>query len=160
MMIFRILLAVALMSTASQQLTAGIAADLKNLTQLTIVAEALDADSERLGLTTALLESQALVAVKRDMPKIIVKQTASYIYIRVTTIQIGSGNCAVSLEVQLYRPVSVLSDDGMFITSTLGAVWEQSAILSGSDSHMQSRVLDDVSAKITSLAADYYKANP
>jgi hypothetical protein len=142
------------------RLTAQSFTDLKELKQVKIVVEELDADSGRAGITKEALESQALAALKRDMPKVEVKDSAvSYIYVRVIT-SFKDNWCAVRVIVQLWRPVMVLKDEGDPVAPAIANVRERGTTLTGPGRTMGPKVLAEVSEKITEMAADYNKANP
>jgi len=153
-----VLMAVFVLSAAP--LKAQRANALKNLTQVSIVVEDLSDADAKIGLTRTTLESQALVAVKRDMPKVSVNDSAiGYVYVRINTL-FSNGEFVANVDVELKRPVTVLTEDGAPIGPSIATVWGKTVVLTGSGSDMASRVLAEVSLKITELAAAYYKANP
>jgi hypothetical protein len=132
---------------------------LKELKQVSVVIEELDERGKKIGLTDESLNSQALVAVKRDMPRIAVTESAiSWLYVRVTVIN-ANASVAASVTVQLHRPVTILTDDGAPLGIATATVWDREVVLAGSNGDMSSRVLEEVSRRITELAAAYYKAN-
>jgi len=144
----------------AKPLTAQTFIDLKELKQVKIVVEELDVDADRAGITRGALESHALAALKRDMPKVEVRDSAvSYVYLRVIT-SFKDNWCAVRVVIQLWRPVMVLRDDGEPVAATLANVRERGTTLTGPGRTMGPKVLQDVSEKITEMAADYNKANP
>ena len=135
--------------------------ELKELKQVSILVESLDEDALRLGVTTQLIQSQVLVAIKRDMPRVMIKDSGTpYVYVRISTIALNSDNSAVHLIVELDRSVNVLGDDGNKVGWTAASVWEKSMMMSGHNTGMAARILEHISEFITLLAAEYYKANP
>jgi hypothetical protein len=132
----------------------------KDLIQVGILAEDLSDADAKIGLTRSTLESRALVAVKRDIPKITVKDSAvGYVYVRITTM-FSNGECVVAVNVELKRPVTVLTDDNAAVGWSLATVWGKTTILTGPVNGMATRVLEEIDQEITELAAAYYKANP
>jgi hypothetical protein len=134
--------------------------DLKDLKQLKVVVEELDADAERAGVTKEALQSQVLAALKRDLPQVGLKDSAvSYVYVRVIT-SFRDNWCAIRVVLQLWRPVIVMKDDGDPIGPTLANVRERGTTLAGPAKAMGPKVLEEVSTRITELAADFKQANP
>jgi hypothetical protein len=134
--------------------------DLKDLTQVKIVVEELDADAEHAGIVREALEAQTVASLKQDMPKVELRESAvSYVYIHVIT-SFKDNWCSVRVVMQLWRPVMVLKDDGSPVAATLANVRERGTTLTGPGKTMGSKVLEDVREKISEMAADYAKANP
>jgi len=107
------------------------------------------------------VESQTLVAIKRNIPKLPVgKQFAAYIYVRITPVTVDGG-VAVFVLVDLKRPSHILRENG---TDTnifaLGSTWNKGTILVGPSSTIRSRIFETISEHMTQFAADYYRENP
>ena len=146
---------------ASQRTNAESKNALKGVTQLGILVENLDQQSQRIGLTSALLESQALVAVKRDMPKVTVQNiddASTYIYISIIALPTTAGGSAITVLVELKRPVFVPTGENT-PSLIIATVWEKQTLLTGNNYDMESRIMAEINEKITLLAAAYYKAN-
>jgi hypothetical protein len=132
----------------------------KDLKELGIVVEDLDADATNAGLTRDNLDSQTLVAIKRDIPKLKISETAnSYLYIRVTTIADKTG-CAINFFISLNRLVNVVGDGGSETGPTRAAVWDKGILLTGACGHMPSKLHEVINDEVTLFAAEYYKENP
>jgi hypothetical protein len=117
--------------------------DLKELKQVKIVIEELDVDADRAGITRGAIESQTIAALKQDMPKVEVKDSAvSYVYLRVIT-SFRDNWCAVRVVIQVWRPVMVLRDDGEPVAATLANVGERGTTLTGPGRTMGPKVLQD-----------------
>jgi hypothetical protein len=153
---------IAILLVASQRTNAESKDALKGVTQLGILIEELDQQSQRIGVRSALLESQALVAVKRDMPKMTVQNisdASTYIYISLIALPTTDEGSAVTVLVELKRPVFVSTGENT-PSLIIATVWEKEALLTGRNSGMESRITADINEKITLLAAAYYRANP
>jgi hypothetical protein len=151
-----------LVLAASLALAPWLAAqEFSNLTKLRITVENLDADSLRLGLTEELLKSQILIALKRDIPKVLVSASAhSMLYVNITTQPVGAGYSAVFLSVRLERAVHVLDEEGSTSQGfTVATVWDKGILFTGDNNTIKSRILSSLSDRLTLFAAEYYKAN-
>lgn len=141
------------------RVTAQTFTDLKDLKQVKIVIEELDADADRAGITKEALASEMLADLKQDMPKVEIKDSSvSYVYLRVIT-SFKDNWCAVRVVIQLWRPVMILKDDGDPIAAALANVRERGTTITGPPKTMGPKVLEDVGEKISEMAADYNKAN-
>jgi hypothetical protein len=159
MTFLRIAFLLLLSAASSIRLPAQTFTDLKDLKQIKVVVEELDSEAGSVGITREALETQTVAALKREMPKVEVKDSAvSYVYVHVITSL--NGGCAVRVVVQLWRPVMLLKDDGDPIATTLASVRDRGTTLTGPRKSMGPQVLADISEKIKEMAADYNKANP
>src|SRR5580704_1237191 len=116
----------------------------KGLEGVDIVVESFDKVPD-LGFSQKDVESQALVAIKRDLPKLPVgKSFGAYIYVRITAVTIDGG-VAVFVGVELKRPSHILrenlTDTNMFVVSS---TWDKGTILTGPASTMRARVFEDI----------------
>jgi hypothetical protein len=132
----------------------------KGLEGVDIVVEAFDKGPE-LGFSRQDVESQVLVAIKRDLPKLPVgKQFTAYIYVRITAVPIAGG-IAAYVEVELRRPMHILrenqTDTNMFSVSS---TWDSGAVLSSHTSTIRARIFEEISEDLTQFAAIYYHQNP
>ncbi|MGB8494225.1 MAG: hypothetical protein WCE53_07510, partial [Candidatus Acidiferrum sp.] len=85
------------------------AQDLKELTQASIVVEELDKTAQDIGLSRETLESQTLVGLKRDLPKLKISKDASpYVYVHVLAVEAGPDRVAVYVDIKVNRPVKIL----------------------------------------------------
>src|SRR6266478_3083303 len=142
------------------------AQELKDLHQVSIVIEKLGDSEKRVGLTEEALQSQTLVALKRDLPRLEVKEDAiPFLYVNTiaTRVHFESGGdlgTALCLSIQLKRSVMVLNDDRRVIGGMVTTVWETGTLLVGSSENMASRVRDKINDLMTQFAAAYYRQNP
>jgi hypothetical protein len=135
---------------------------LKELTQVSIVVEELGKTEKDIGLSEEALESQTLVGLKRDLPKLKIRKDAdSWVYVNVLSTAAGSNGVAVSIELEVKRPVKILSDLSYSeISETSATVWGKGKLLTGPKYDMASRIREAISQMITDLAAAYYRDNP
>lgn len=160
MTLLRVAALLSLFTASCIQLTAQTFADLKDLKQIKVVVEELDSDASHAGITQEALEAQTIAELKRVIPKLEVKESAvSYVYVHVIT-SIRDSWCVVRVVIQLWRPVMVLKDNGDPVAAVLADVRDRGTTLTGPGKTMGPRVLQDISEKITEMAADYDKANP
>jgi hypothetical protein len=156
----QIALLLCLTAVCATRISAQNFTDLKELKQVKIVVEELDADAERAGIVREALEASALTALRQGLPKIEVTSSAvSYVYVHIIT-STKNNWCVVRVVMELWRPVVVLKDDGGPVAATLANVRERGTTLTGPERTMGARVLEDLREKITEMAADYSKANP
>jgi hypothetical protein len=132
----------------------------KGLEGIDIVVEGFNKDVD-LGFSPQDVDSQVLVAIKRDIPKLPVgKRFGAYIYVRITSITIPGG-FASNVSVQLRRLSHIIrenqTDTGILVVATL---WEKGSILSGSASTIRSRIFEEINEELTEFAANYYRENP
>lgn len=162
-----VVLIVLLILVAGTQLAS--AQELKELGEVKIVVEPLDPDARAARLTKSNLESQTLVALKRDIPRLTVRGGAfPYIYINLVVIRqkLVSGRemaYFACLSVFLMRPVDILPDsiiDGDPVHSTLASVWSKGKVLSAAKEDMAQFVRESLDELLTEFAADYYRDNP
>jgi hypothetical protein len=137
------------------------AQELKDLRQVHITVETINKEEQKsIGLSEEAVESQTLVALKRDMPKLDVNKTApSSVYVNINTIELTNA-LVVDLSIKLRRPARVLRDDSSEIGTTFATVWGRSVLLTGGQQDMASRIREEISEMITELAAAYYGENP
>jgi hypothetical protein len=104
------------------------------------------------------LNAVAIVALKRDLPSLRIKDKGAeaMLYVRVTSIQIPCGY-AVSVEVSLERRVAILREDDSEVTRTGAAIWDKETVMAGSAHGMSSRIDEFIRDVVTEFAADYYK---
>ncbi len=143
------------------------AGPLTRLRQTSILVEQLDADAKTLGLSEESLESQMLVGLRRDIPKLAVRESAPpYLYLnlnvaRQTTVggqETGFYAC-VSLEMR--RPVTIQEDVGVGeVTFTSATVWIKGSLLVGPRRSIRQQVNNSIDELLTLFAADYYRQNP
>jgi len=146
----------------------GLHADdnLKELGSVKIVVEDLNPGGREVGLTTDWLESVLLVALKRDLPRLrIGKDFLSFVYLNVHVMKehtVGGRlqGCAAAVDLKVYRPAHILSDDlGSRVLFAVVTVWQKGDLLSGSCDSIGQQVKESVDKLVTRLAADYYRAN-
>ncbi len=141
-------------------------APLKRLRETSILVEPLNADAKALGLSKKSLESQMLVGLRRDIPRLAIRESAlPYLYLNVTVVRertVGGQEFGFSVFVSLemVRPVTILEDvgDGE-VTFALATVWDRGGLLTGSRRGMRQHVKDSIDEKLTEFAADYYRQN-
>jgi hypothetical protein len=138
------------------------AQDLKELTQASIVVEQLEKTAKDIGLSEETLESQTLVGLKRDLPKLKISKDASpYVYVNVLAVEAGPDRVAVYVNIKVNRPVKILRDwSNSEVTGTVATVWNKGRLLAGPKYDMASRIREAISELTTKLAAAYYRDNP
>ena len=156
-------------STKSQQLSQE-AKPLKDLRQVRIVVEHFNTSDRTLGLSETQLESQVLVGLKRNISRLSIDKNAeSFVYVNIAsvmrhTIRGQNIGAAVRVELELFRPVFILSDDypttRTIIGSVFACVWDKGSILTGPRDGMARRVQNEIDNHLTEFAADYYRQNP
>ena len=141
---------------------------LTRLRQTAIVVESLNADAKTLGLSRKSFESQMLVGLRRDIPRLAVRESGPpYLYLRVNVgrlrmergREVGFSAC-VSL--QMARAVTILEDVGVgdVVTMDFGRVWDRTELVAESPSNIRQLVKDSIDELLTEFAADYYRQNP
>ena len=140
---------------------------LTSLRQTNIVVEPLNEAAKTVGLSKENLESQLLVGLRRDIPRLTVRESAvPVLYLQVTALQetnVGGQESGFSVSVLLgmLRPVMIREDVGVGeVTFTMATVWWKTALLVGSRTSMRKQVKDEINEKLTEFAADYYRQNP
>ncbi len=70
--------------------------------------------------------------------------------------------CAACLDINVHRPVRILTDDveNIAVDLDIAEVREKATLLSGPCERMRRQVQDKLDDVLTKFAADYYKANP
>ena len=143
------------------------AAPLKSLRQTTVLAESLGADAKALGLSVKSLESQMLVGLRRDIPRLAVRESAiPYLYLnlnvmRNTTVGGSEAGFSVCVSLEMKRIVMIQDDvgDGE-VTLAMAVVWHRGSLLGGSRRSIRQQVRDSIDEKLTEFAAEYYRQNP
>ena len=140
---------------------------LTELSEVSIVVEGLSSETRRVGLSVESLESQALVAIRRDIPSLTVTNDAiPYLYINVLVIQtetVGGREIGfVSfVKVQLKRPARIQSDDwGRELGFHMAGVWTTGGLLVGTRQSIAGQVMGEIDRNLKQFAADYYRHNP
>ncbi len=140
---------------------------LKRLRQTQIVVEPLDAETKALGLSIKSLESQMLVGLRRDIPKLAVRESAIPFLTLVVTLEretyVGGQErgFVAFVSLNMWRPVTILEDVGVGeVTFKMAMVWNSGGLLVGSRRSMRQQVKDSIDEKLTEFAADYYRQNP
>lgn len=133
---------------------------LKGLHRVSIVIENIGKEGQDIHLDKQDLQSQTLVALRRDIPTLkINSESTPYVYVNIVGVKSGGG-CAFFVHVGISRPALILDDDENVVLKALPEVWASGAILTGEPDTMAGRIRQVVSDKITEFAADYYKQNP
>ncbi len=140
---------------------------LTSLRQPRVVAEQLDADAKALGLSIESLESQIFIRLRRDIPKLAVRESAIPFLTLVVTLEretyvggqvLGFSAC---VKLQMMRPVWIQEDVGFDeVTFTMATVWHKGKLLGGSRRSIRQQVKDSIDEKLTEFAVDYYRQNP
>ena len=141
---------------------------LKDLNQVAIVIQNLNSGEKSLGISERQLESQVLVGLKRDIPRLVITENASSIIsvnvtaLRNTTTGGREIGYAFFLRLELVRPAIILSDDYQTRIKFADApVWNRGYLQVGSPVQ---RITGDIRERIdrflTDFAADYYRQNP
>ncbi len=140
---------------------------LTRLRQTYIFVEPLDADAKTIGLSEKSLESQMLVGLRRDIPRLAIrKSTIPFLYLVVTVLRetsVGGQEVGFSAVVMLNmkRPVAILEDVGVGeITIRTATVWYKGQLLVGTRTSIRQQVKDEIDEALTQFAADYYRQNP
>ena len=140
---------------------------LTRLRQTSILVEPLNAAAKRIGLSKKSLESQMLVGLRRDIPKLAVRESARpYLYLLLTVVRdtiVGGQEFGFSVFVNLEmnRPVTILEDVGVGeVALTRATVWRRASLVVGSRRDIRRLVKDGIDEKLTEFAADYYRQNP
>ncbi len=142
------------------------AGPLTKLRQISIVVEPLSVHAKTLGLSKKSLESQMLVGLRRDIPKLAVRESAIptlYLVVTVLSTRIGGKNVAFAavFTLQMKRPVTILEDVGVGdVTFAMATVWDIGTLLTGSRTSIRQQVKDEIDELLTEFAADYYRQNP
>jgi len=133
----------------------------KSLSGTRIVVEDFDSYERGIQLDEETLKSQAIVSVKRNIPKMRVedKSVESYIYMNIRCMPTGTGT-ACDVRISLKRNIMVLTEKLDPVGYGVGEVWHKGSMLVGPSSGMPERVRNTVDQLLTNFAADYYKANP
>ena len=139
---------------------------LTSLRQTSIVA-ALKADAKPFDLSGKSLESQMLVALRRDIPKLAISESARpYLFLQVTMARettVGGRETGFSacVSLQMKRPATIQEDVGVGeVTFAMATVWDKGSLLVGSRGDIRQLMKDSIDEKLTAFAADYYRQNP
>jgi hypothetical protein len=131
------------------------------------MVETLSPDAKALGLSKKSLESQILVGLRRDIPKLAVAESARpYLWLQVSVWRettVGGREVGFSAVVNLHmkRPVTILEDVGVGeVTFTMATVRHKEVFMAGSREYIRQQVKDSIDETLTEFAADYYRQNP
>ena len=140
---------------------------LTRLRQAYIVIEPLSPDAKKLGLSIRSLESQMLVGLRRDIPRLAIREgVIPNLYLRVTilqerTVEGRELGFAAFVNLQVTRPATILEDGAIGeVMVAMLTVWESAVLLTGSRRGIRQQVKESVNEKLTAFAADYYRQNP
>ncbi len=160
-------IAIVLLASLQCEPQEAILTPLKGLRQTSILVESLPPDAKALGLSIKSLESQMLVGLRRDIPRLAVRESPrTYLYLQVTVLRattVGGRELGFSAFVSLgmSRPAMLLEDVGFGeVTFAMATVWEIGTVLSGSRTSIRQQVKDEIDELLTEFAADYYRQNP
>ena len=131
------------------------------------MVETLNADAKTLSLSKKSLESQMFVGLRRDIPRLAVRESAhpslslQVTVARVTTLEGQEFGFSACVSLEMLRPVTILEDVGFGeVTFAQAVVWSKNVLLAGSRTSMRQQVKDEINEKLTAFAADYYRQNP
>ena len=141
---------------------------LSNLRGVSIVIGDLSTDGRGLGFSRSQLESQVLVGLKRNIPRLTIERNAiSTVNLNVLVLrdrEVSGRDIGLTAYIflSLERPVVIFSDDyksslGGF---TLATVWRMGLLISGPSQSSREQVRDALDRTLTRFAADYYRQNP
>ena len=140
---------------------------LTSLRQAFILVEPLPPDAKTVGLSRKSLESHLLVGLRRDIPKLAVRESAlPTLYLSVTALRetyVGGqeSGFAVCVILKMQRLATILHDVGVGdVTLESVTVWDNGTILVGSRTSIRQQVKDSIDEMLTLFAADYYRQNP
>ena len=140
---------------------------LEGLSKVFIAAEKLDSALLEAGLSAKELESQALIAVRRDIPSMAVTNGAvPYLMIivsakRVTAEGVSGSAYVAFVSIEVRRPVTILSDDWRGeVGPHVAIVWDKKAMAVGNDQTIARVIRDGIDRLLKEFAADYYRDNP
>jgi hypothetical protein len=134
---------------------------LKGLHRVSIVIENIGKEGQDIHLDKQDLQSQTLVALRRDIPTLkINSESTPYVYVNIVGARSSGGGYAFFVHVGVCRPALILDDDANVVMKAIPEVWDSGIILTGDPDTMAGRIRQVVSDKITEFAADYYKQNP
>jgi hypothetical protein len=140
---------------------------LTRLRQAVIVVEPLSPAARAADLSIKSLKSQMLVGLRRDIPKLAIRDGVNpYLYLNVTVTRIRTVGgkefgFSVYVSLEMKRPVTILEDVGVIeVTFAMATVWEIGTVLSGSRTSIRQQVKDEIDELLTEFAADYYRQNP
>ena len=140
---------------------------LTRLRQTKIAVELLDAAAKTVGLSRKGLESQMLVGLRRDIPRLAVRDDViPLLYLNVNMLRtiIVRGKAhgfAAFVNLNMFRPVTILEDVGVGeVTFGMATVWDRGGLLVSNSSSIRQQVKESIDEKLTAFAADYYRQNP
>ena len=82
------------------------------------------------------------------------------VYVAVNVVEVAKLVYAISLEVEVWRPVIVIQQDGRHVAETLASVWSDGSLLTMTPSNSSPRLSESLAKRITNLAAAYNRTNP
>ncbi len=140
---------------------------LARLRQTSILAESFHADAKTVGLSKKSLKSQMLVGLRRDIPRLAVRESAfPTLYLDVTMLRdttVGGRDLGFSacVNLSMVRRVMILEDEGVGeVTLAVVTVWDKGELLVGNRTSIRQQVKDEIDEALTEFAADYYRQNP
>src|SRR5215467_3752457 len=138
---------------------------LTNLKSLHIVVDEVNAAARKAGITESDLERQTLVALKRTIPTLAIRESGPFIGISVSVLEnktvVGQSlGYAAFVLVDVTRPVMILSDDGNSIPISHAAkVWDKGTLVPGTRNDIAGQVKDVLDLFLIQFSVDYYKQN-
>jgi len=140
---------------------------LTSLRQTSIQVETLNADAKALGLSKKSLESQLLVGLRRDIPRLAIRESVfprlhlQVAVLLVTTVGGRETGFSAYVALTMKRPITILEDVGLGeVTRTIATVWFRGELLAGPRRSIRQQVKDSIEELLTEFAADYYRQNP
>ena len=142
-------------------------APLKSLSQTSILVETLTAEGKTIGLSEKSLESQMLVGLRRDIPRLAVHENARptlYLNVNLGRLTTDGGRelgFSACVSLQMMRPVWIQEDVGFDeVTFTLATVWDKATHVAGTRRDIRQLVKESIDEALTLFAANYYSQNP
>ncbi len=140
---------------------------LTRLRQVYIVVEVLSPPAKAVDLSRKSLESQMLVGLRRDIPKLAVRESAiPFLYLqmsveRETSVGGQERGFVVCVLLKMKRPVTIQEDMGAGeVTVAMATVWDKAMLLGGPRRSIRQQVNNSIDELLTLFAADYYRQNP
>ncbi len=131
------------------------------------MVEQLNEAAKTVGLSKENLESQLLVGLRRDIPKLAIRESAlPNLYLNVNVLRdttVGGRDLGFSacVSLKMVRPVMLREDVGVGeVTLVMATLWDMGALLASSRRSIRQQVRDSIDEKLTEFAADYYRQNP
>ena len=138
---------------------------LTNLKSFHIVVDEVNAAARKAGITESDLERQTLVALKRTIPTLAIRESGPFIGISVSVLEnktvVGQSlGYAAFVLVDVTRPVMILSNDGNSIPISHAAkVWDKGTLVPGTRNDIAGQVKDVLDLFLIQFSVDYYKQN-